>query len=419
MELIGFFLGVVIFIILEGFFAGSEIALLSADKGTLKAVYRKKKYRYVLHFLENPEEYITLTMLGYTVSIVFAATLYTLGLISLTRYVPEISGFEVLLAETLVIFTIIFGEIIPKSLFQHYANRIILPSLFILDRIRMPVKPFLVLSKVVSRAISSRFGREKSAVSRETIIDLLRDKKTFAEYESLIVSNILSFRDRRVGEIVRPLYETVMISENASVGQAVEKIKESGFSRIPVYRVRVDDITGYLSAYDLLSAKPEEPVKKYVRRVLIFSEYTPLPDVIERFKEAKEHIGVVVDERGVIIGIVTLEDILREIMGQLHTSSGEEELIREVSRDRWIASGRLEINELSRITGMKVPEGNYTTLGGLLSYLAGRIPEQGSEFELGEFRLKVLSSNDRVVDKVMVVRKNGEIQGKEAEGNTR
>ncbi len=98
MELIGFVIGVLFFIALEGFFAGSEIALLSADKGTLRAILRKKKYRYIAHFLENPEEYITLTMLGYTVSIVFAATLYTLMLMSLTKYFPEIEGYEVLLA---------------------------------------------------------------------------------------------------------------------------------------------------------------------------------------------------------------------------------------------------------------------------------------------------------------------------------
>ncbi|MDQ7082298.1 MAG: CNNM domain-containing protein [Aquificota bacterium] len=225
MELIGFFIGVAFFILLEGFFAGSEIALLSADKGLLKAVVRKKKLSYVANFLENPEEYITLTMLGYTVSIVFAATLYTLALMNLTRYIPQISGYEVALAETLVILTIIFGEIIPKSFFQHYANRVVIPSLFILERLRIPLKPFLVLSRVISRAVSKHLARKRTSIRREDILDLLREKRTFTESESLMVSNIISFKDRRVGEIVRPLYETVMISENASVSQAIREDK--------------------------------------------------------------------------------------------------------------------------------------------------------------------------------------------------
>ncbi len=402
MELLGFFIGVAFFIALEGFFAGSEIALLSADKGTLKAIYRKGKQKYLLHFLENPEEYITLTMLGYTISIVFAATLYTLALISMTRYFPAIEGYEVLLAETLVIFTIVFGEIIPKSFFQHHATKIAVPSLFILDKIRIPVKPILVLSKLISRFISRRFATSGKVIRRDDIIDLLRENKTFADYEGLIISNILSFKDRRAGEIVRPLYETVMISENASVNQAIEKIKESGFSRIPVYRIRVDDITGYISAYDLIGAKPGEPIKKYVKKILIFSEYTPLPDVIETFKNNKEHIGVVVDERGLIIGILTLEDILREIMGSIQTERGEEELIKEISRDRWIVDGKLEVNELTRIIGVKVPEGNYSTVGGLVSYLAGRVPDENQVFELAGYRFKVVSRTDRRVEKVMI-----------------
>ncbi len=408
MELIGFVIGVLFFIALEGFFAGSEIALLSADKGTLRAILRKKKYRYIAHFLENPEEYITLTMLGYTVSIVFAATLYTLMLMSLTKYFPEIEGYEVLLAETLVIFTITLGEIIPKSLFQHYANRVIVPSLFVLDKIRLPLKPLLILSKIISRFISSRFARSHVSVRREDIIELLRERKTFAEYEGLIVSNILSFKDRRVGEIVKPLYEIVMISENASVAQAVEKTRESGYSRIPVYRVRVDDIVGYISAYDLLSAQPEEPIKKYIRKIPVFSEYMPLPEVIREFKERREHIAVVVDERGVIIGIVTLEDILREIVGGIYTEKGEEELIKEISKDRWIVDGKLELNELVRITGVKVPEGNYSTVGGLLSFLAGRIPQEGESFELNSYRFKVVSVNERRVRKVLVEKVKGE-----------
>ncbi len=412
MEIIGFIIGVAFFILLEGFFAGSEIALLSADKGMLKAVVRKKGYRYIASFLENPEEYITLTMLGYTVSIVFAATLYTLMLLTLAKYFPALKGYEVLLAETLVIFTIIFGEIIPKSFFQHYANKVIIPSLFILDKLRIPLKPFLVLSKVVSRFISSRFSSSVHSVRREDIIALLREKKTFGEQEGLIVSNILSFRDRRVGEIVKPLYEIVMISENASVHQAIEKIKESGYSRIPVYRVRVDDIVGYLSAYDLLSARPEEPVRKYIREIIIFSEYTPLPEVIEEFKRKKEHMAVVVDERGVIIGIVTLEDILREIVGNVYTDKGEKELIKEIAKDRWVVDGKLEINELERITGIRVPSGNYSTVGGLLSFLAGRVPSPGETFSLNGFTFKVVSSNNRKVEKVLVEKK-GEIREQE------
>jgi len=404
MEIIGFITGIIFFIILEGFFAGSEIALLSADKNRLKAIVKKNKSSYIKSFLDHPEEYITLTMLGYTLSIVFAATLYTLALIRLSHYFPSLKGFETLMAESLVIFTIIFGEIIPKSVFHHYADKIIVPSLFILSKLRIPVKPLLYLSKLISRIISRKLFKESSySIRREDILDLLREESTLKEYESMLVSNIISFKTRRVGEIVKPLYEIVMIAENANVKQAIEKIKRSGYSRIPVYRVRVDDIVGYVSAYDLIGRDKNEPIRNVLRPILFISEFTPLPEVIKLFKEKREHIAVVVDERGVILGIVTLEDILKEIIGNiLDEKTREDTTIKEIGPNKWKVEGRLEINELVRTTGVKIPEGSYSTVGGFITYMLGRIPKRGEELTYKNYRFKVLDSDGRKVKKVIV-----------------
>jgi len=405
MELIGFIIGVLFFIFLEGFFAGSEIALLNADKGILKAVYRKKRYGFIKHFLENPEEYITLTMLGYTLSIVLASTLYTLFLMNLSKYFPIIEGKEVLFAETLVIFTLIIGEIIPKSLFQHYADKIIIPSLFILDKLRLILKPVLIFTKVISRTIAKYFSKSEEKVRREDLINLLREKKTFSESIGYIVSNILSFKERRIGEIVKPLYEVVMIPDTATVRQAIEQINKSGYSRIPVYRERVDDIVGYISAYDLIDKNLDKSIKTYIRKILVFSEYTPLPEVLRVFKEKKEHISVVVDERGVILGIVSIEDIFKEILGELASEDSEKPLIKEVSKDTWVVDGKIEVNEFRRITGINIPDGQYNTLGGFLTYKFGRIPKKGEIVKFGGYSFKVVDADARKVNKVLIEKK--------------
>lgn len=405
MELIGFIIGVLFFIFLEGFFAGSEIALLNADKGILKAVYRKRKYGFIKHFLENPEEYITLTMLGYTLSIVLASTLYTLFLMNLSKYFLVIEGKEVLLAETLVIFTLIIGEIIPKSLFQHYADKIIIPTLFILDKLRLILKPILIFAKIISRTIAKHFGKSEEKVRREDLINLLRERKTFSESIGYIVSNILSFKERRIGEIVKPLYEVVMIPDTATVKQAVEQINKSGYSRIPVYRERVDDIVGYISAYDLIGKNLDESIKAYIRKILVFSEYTPLPEVLTAFKEKKEHLSVVVDERGVILGIVTIEDIFKEILGELASEDSEKPLIKEVSKDTWVVDGKIEVNEFRRITGINIPDGQYNTLGGFLTYKLGKIPKKGEIVKFGGYSFKVVDADSRKVNKVLIEKK--------------
>ena len=194
-----------------------------------------------------------------------------------------------------------------------------------------------------------------------------------------------------------------MIAENANVKQAIEKIKKSGYSRIPVYRVRVDDIVGYVSAYDLIGRDKNEPIKNVLRPILFISEFTPLPEVIKLFKERREHIAVVVDERGVILGIVTLEDILKEIIGNILDEKTREDIpIKEIGPNKWKVEGRLEINELVRTTGIKIPEGGYSTVGGFVAYMLGRIPRKGEEVNYKNYRFKVLDSDGRKVKKVIV-----------------
>ncbi|HID65757.1 MAG TPA: HlyC/CorC family transporter, partial [Aquificaceae bacterium] len=323
----------------------------------------------------------------------------------LSKYFPIIEGKEVLFAETLVIFTLIIGEIIPKSLFQHYADKIIIPSLFILDKLRLILKPVLIFTKVISRTIAKYFSKSEEKVRREDLINLLREKKTFSESIGYIVSNILSFKERRIGEIVKPLYEVVMIPDTATVRQAIEQINKSGYSRIPVYRERVDDIVGYISAYDLIDKNLDESIKTYIRKILVFSEYTPLPEVLRVFKEKKEHISVVVDERGVILGIVSIEDIFKEILGELASEDSEKPLIKEVSKDTWVVDGKIEVNEFRRITGINIPDGQYNTLGGFLTYKFGRIPKKGEIVKFGGYSFKVVDADARKVNKVLIEKK--------------
>jgi CBS domain containing-hemolysin-like protein len=181
-------------------------------------------------------------------------------------------------------------------------------------------------------------------------------------------------------------------------------MKESGFSRIPVYRVRVDEIVGYVSAYDLIDKKPQEPIKKYIRSILIFSEYTPLQEVINKFNYKKEHMGVVVDERGAIIGIITLEDIVKEIIGEIHGDSSNGELIKEISKDKWIVDGKLELSEFVRMTGLRIPAGNYSTIGGYIAHLKGGIPSKGEVLRQNGYIFKVVEADDRRVKKILVER---------------
>ncbi len=403
MEVLGFLLGVFFFVLLEAFFAGSEIALVSVDRGRVMNLYRKTKQEFLKDFYENPEEYITLTMLGYTVSIVFASTFYTLAVIELSDYLPFIKGFEVLFSASLVVFTLLFGELLPKSLFQKHAERLVLPSLWLLSKLKIFTKPILILSKSVSRFITNTFrNRYQEKLEREDLIKLMEQIANKEESLRIALQSI-TMRDLFVTEEIKPIKEVVMVEENASLEQVMFLMKESQYRRLPVYKKRVDQIVGYVDLFDLIQSKHARSIRELIRPIHYFSEFTTLDKVFESFKRSKEQMGVVVDERGNILGIITWDDLQSYLIGGLYEGKTEEdEDIVEIEKDIWVAEGGIEKERIERLLNIKLPEGPYTTLGGFISFMLKGFPEKGQVVEYEGYRFKVLQRDERRIIKVRI-----------------
>ncbi|QID32787.1 hemolysin family protein [Pampinifervens florentissimum] len=403
MEILGFLLGVFFFVLLEAFFAGSEIALVSVDKGRVMNLYRRTKQEFLRDFYENPEEYVTLTMLGYTFSIVFASTFYTLAVIKLSDYLTFIRGFEVIFSASLVVFTLLLGELLPKSLFQKHAERLILPSLWVLSKLKTFTKPLLTLARAVSRLITKTLKEKyQERLHREDLIRLLEG--TAVREESLrIALRSITMRDLFATEEIRPIKEVVMVEENAGTEQVMELMKESQYRRLPVYRRRVDQIVGYVDLFDLVQSRHARLIRELIRPVHYFSEFTTLDKVFEFFKRSKEQMGVVVDERGNLLGIITWDDLQSYLIGGLSEGKVEEEEdIVEIEKDIWIADGSVEKERVERLLNVKLPEGPYTTLGGFLSFNLRGIPEKGQVVEYEGYRFKVLQRDERRIIKVRI-----------------
>ncbi len=405
MEILGFLLGVFFFVLLEAFFAGSELALVSVDKGRIMNLYRRTKQEFLRDFYQNPEDYITLTMLGYTVSIVFASTFYTLAVIELADYIPFIKGFEVLFSASLVAFTLIFGELLPKSLFQKHAERVIFPSLWVLSKLKTFTQPVLILARGVSRFITNTLKEKyQERLQKEDLIKLMEE--TALREESIrIALQIITIKDLFVTEEIKPIKEVVMVEENASLEQVMELVKESQYRRLPVYRRRVDQIVGYVDLFDLVQNRHARFIRELIRPVHYFSEFTTLDKVFEFFKTSKEHMGVVVDERGNLLGIITWDDIQSFLIGGLSEENTEEyEDMVEIERDIWIAEGGIEKEKVERLLSIKLPEGPYTTLSGFLSFMLKGLPEKGQVVEHEGYRFKVLQKDERRITKVRIER---------------
>ncbi len=406
MEYAALLTSVVFFVLLEAFFSGSELVLVSVNRAKLQRL--AKKDRFIRDFLGDREGYVNITLFGYTLSIVIATAFYTYFWLKLTaEKLVFLQGYEPLLAESLLVFTIVFGEIIPKSLFLSNAEFLLPLIVKVLYPLKRLLFPLNLAVRFVKKAVAKIFKRDSKPFSREELIKLvLSGRVPISEERRRIIANILSFKNRRISEIVKPLHQVVTVSEEATVGQVAEKIKRSGYSRIPVYATTLQDIVGYVQAYDLLKASKDEPITKYLKPIKIVGEFERLKDVMEKFTFSGEHIAVVVDERGVVIGIVTLEDIVEEITGELYErAKQEEEEIKKIGPDRWIVSANVEVSELNSLLGLGIPEGIYTSLGGFLQYQLGRLPKKGDTLSWKNFTLKVVDADSKKVKKVLIFRK--------------
>jgi len=405
MEYIALLTSTVFFVLLEAFFSGSELVLVSAPKAKLDRLAERDKL--IRDFLKNRQRYVNTTLFGYTLSIVVATAFYTYFWIKITEnHLPFLKGYEPLLAESLLILTLIFGEIIPKSVFLSNADFLLPLLIKILYPIKNILAPINFLAEKIGTFIEKFLKKEKKIFTREELVKLILSNRVYlSEEKKQIIANILSFKSRRVLEIVKPLPQVVTVSENATVAQVAEKIKKSGYSRIPVYATTLQDIIGYVQAYDLLKASKKEPITKYIRPIKIIGEFEKLKDVMDKFISSKEHIAVVVDERGVVIGIVTLEDIIEEITGELYErAKHEEEEIKQIGDNMWIVNANIEIRELNSLLNLNIPEGLYSSLGGFIQYKLGRIPRKGDTLFYENFAFKVVKANNKRVEKILITK---------------
>ena len=409
--MLSYLIAILFFLILEGLYSGSELALFSVDRNKLKYLAKNgnKRAKKVYEALEKRfDEYVATCLIGTTLSIVTITALFVAFLHSLPPFLPFIHSKEELFAESIIILTLLFGEIIPKSVFQHFADRLIYFIVPFTEVSRKILYPFLLIAKVITKVVFFVFRLEQKRekiLTREELLDaLILESEGIEEFEKKIVANVLIFEERRLGEIVVPLSDVAAVPLGSKIGDIIHIFKDTGFSRIPVYKKRIDQIVGVIRAYDLAEASADDPVDKIVRPIRYLPEFTSLPNVLKGFKQFKDHMAVVVDERGATMGIITLEDVLEEIVGEIRDefSKKEKRMIKRYIKDKVVVDGRLELKEVEVLIGVKFPEGPYETVGGMIIYLLGRMPKRGETLTVDGVKFTIMSINVRRVQEVMI-----------------
>ncbi len=397
----------------EGFFSGSEIAIVSLPKVELQKRLQKKDRAALLleKLLREPEKLLTTTLIGTNLSTVTGSTLYTIAVLdSLKTSFPFLAKHPEL--ATVICFTPItltFGELIPKSLFQKYSHKIAFKIVYPIHFFYILFKPVSLFVMGIARLIAKalKADTEKNPfVTKEELRMLVESASKFKveTTERNILKNILSLREKTVGDIYTPLLNVVAVEEGSPVSLALKLLEDSGFSKLPVYRERFDNIIGYISIPDLLNIEnPELRVGEIAKPILVLPEYMSIFDALKEFRKSKNQMGIVVDEYGSTLGIITLEDILEEIVGEIEDEFDRTKTEIVLKENGIIAKGNAEIEELNKFLKVPLPKSSdYSTIAGLVLSKLGRFPTTGEKVRVDNKEIEVLKVGKKKIEAVKI-----------------
>jgi putative hemolysin len=412
----------------NGVFAMSELAVVSARKARLQQRARKGDERAsaALELANDPSRFLSTVQIGITLVGILAgafggATLAEqLGariseIPSLEPYGEAIGVAVVVLGITFL--SLVIGELVPKRLALHAPERVasaLAPTMRILSVVASPFVRVLTFS---TDLIVRLFGLKESKdppITEEEIKILIQQgiqAGTFEEAEREMIERVFHLGDRRVGDLMTPRLKTVWLDLDDDAATIKQKIITSGHSRFPVAHDDIENIIGIVRARDLLARYMDGQqfdLKATLRQPLFFYENMPARKALEMFKKSRIHMGLVIDEYGSLQGVVTINDILEAIVGDIPTIDEPVEQPAVQREDgSWLMDGRLSVAEFKRLVGLeelpREEESGYKTLAGFVLTYLGRIPKVAEHFEWRGLRIEVLDMDGRRIDKLLVI----------------
>ncbi len=389
---------------LQGFFEGSEMAVVNADKYRLAlgTDAGSARARSALHLVKHPAQFFSVTILGSNLCSITSSVVATMYIIDQwgEPYAP--------LAIALWPVTLIFGQIVPKSIYQHYADRIVLRIAPLLLGVTFALYPAVwglsQLTDLLLGGVKKRHGAEPP-LSREELELMLQvgrpEMSDVKAAERTLISRLFDLADRHVRQIMTPLVDVVSVSVTASRDEACRIMDEHGFSRVPVIDGRVFNVVGVLTGMDLLFAEAGQSVRDLMKPAYFVPEEMPLDDLLVAMKRGGIPMAVAVDEFGAATGIVTVEDLLEEVIGDIRDEHDDAPtLYKRIGRHKALMSGRLEIGLANERLGLQIPDGPYQTIAGFALHHFQHIPRAGEAFRAGRYLYRVTRASDRVVQEV-------------------
>lgn len=417
---------ILFFLAMEAFFSGSETAIISASKMRLRALSDQgdKRAKVVSRLLEQPERLIGTTLVGTNVAVSAGPSLASIiiAFLIFRSFGSERPSLEPTI--TTIVMTpliLIFGEIIPKSICRSKANSIALTFSPILRWTVILFSPIVISITKISNSIAMILSKRSRHI-KSTAIEELRILAGLSEKEGLLrphqikmVHSVFDLQQQTVESVMVPLVDVISVEKGIGLEELYDKSMETGFSRFPVYEDRIDNIVGITNVLDALYSIDQMPITS--EDVTYLPESKSVTTSLQELQSSHHPMAIVVDEYGGVVGLVTMEDLVEEIVGEIRDE--RDELIDGLDDSTLECDGRMEIDEINERLEVDIPKDGYETIAGFVIKQMDRIPEVGEETVWNNLRIKIIEADKRSVVKVRFIVEEGNKDEEAEVGNTK
>ena len=403
---------VLLLVLINAAFAGSEVALISLREGQLRRLEREgEQGRLVARLARDPNQFLSTIQIGITLAGFLASAA---AAVSLAEPLVPLLGFlgraaepaaVVLVTMVLAYLTLVVGELAPKRIAlqrpERWARRAARPLAVISTLTRPAVWLLSKSTDLLVRLAGADPRRQREEVTEEEVRDMIATGSVFRPEQRRLLSEAIEIGERRLRDVLVPRRDVVAVPADASVAEAIGMLVETTHGRAPVYRGDLDEVIGLVTLQDLVGA--EGPVASRVRPVVALPESMTVLDALRRLQAEREQLAIVLNEYGGTEGILTVEDLLEELVGEIYDEfDPDSHGIHRQPDGSLILPGSFPAHDLADLD-IILPEGDYATLAGLVLDRMGRIPGKGETVEVGGWRLEVLDVENRAITRVRLV----------------
>jgi putative hemolysin len=416
MSFFAILMAMVVFLLLKGFFSGSEIALVNSDKLKLRHKAREgdKGARLVLKLFETPDVILGTTLVGNNIATVVFTTIGTMAMIGAFGDAGDL--YAILLLTPLAL---ILGEVVPKSVYQHTSDLIapiiihplrwfsflFYPVIFIFSRV----------ARFAARLVGGGAAQQNVFINREqlrSVLEMAERGSNVDSFDRVRIRRAIRFSETLVGEAMVPVGEIVAIGRNQTTGDAIDLVRRFGYNRLPVYEGNTSNVVGIctLNTWVLMDdTLADHPLQELTNPALYVSALQTIDQLLPTLRSREDHMAIVVNEFGSCIGMITMEDIIEEVVGEIDVGYDFEEylprrrrIFEMLDESTYLMSARLPISEANDVLGIDLTPSEAHTLGGMVMTRLRHIPHAGEYVVESGYRFTVQTASERAIEKLRV-----------------